>query len=155
MNTTSNKTPKCPLCGANMLLTNAYVNLSETDKKTFLIRCLRCGIMKEADASGLCKKNRLLTLAEVYERSMGNIMLCCETRKSLAWLGEIVVPTAKNANVSDATLANLNIYGYFSDRNGLTVMCTRFPPDEDYGKTWRCWAWKPTPEEMRDTPWES
>lgn len=149
----NNKTPKCPLCGANMLRTNAYANLSETDEKTILIRCLRCGIMKEVGESGLRKKNRLLTLAEVYERDVENIMMCCETKKDVAWLGKIVVPTAKSVNVSDGTLANLNIFGYFSDRNGLTVMYTRFPPDEDYGKTWRCWAWKPTPEEMQETPW--
>ena len=25
---------------------------------------------------------------------------------------------------------------------------------EMYGKTWRCWSAKPTPEQMRDTKWE-
>jgi hypothetical protein len=25
---------------------------------------------------------------------------------------------------------------------------------EGYGKTWRCWTSRPTPEQMRDTPWE-
>jgi len=25
---------------------------------------------------------------------------------------------------------------------------------EKYGKTWRCWSARPTPEQMRDTKWE-
>lgn len=25
---------------------------------------------------------------------------------------------------------------------------------EDYGKTWRCWTSRPTPEQMRETKWE-
>jgi len=24
----------------------------------------------------------------------------------------------------------------------------------EYGKKWRCWTYRPTPEQMRDTPWE-
>lgn len=27
--------------------------------------------------------------------------------------------------------------------------------DYTYDETWRCWVRKPTPEEMRETPWES
>lgn len=166
MNKENNPAPRCPYCGAEIRLEDNEDVLFgfEGEEKLYWYQCMTPSCMVNSPVrrteTGAYKAamarwqepNRVLTLDEVHERELENIAICCETKETLAWLGKFVIPNWRNCNIE--ILEALNISGYFAQQDGITVVYTKFPSDEKYGKTWRCWMRKPTPEEMQETPWE-
>lgn len=82
-------------------------------------------------------KNRVLTLAELA-LSAG----------TLVWI--------EDNNGDDEPCVHARMVTYWESKSHRIYFDggRAWYADYTYGKTWRCWERKPTPEEMRETPWE-
>lgn len=97
------------------------------------------------------KENRVLSFHEVVIRLTQNDAVCCETKNSVAWIANTVFQVGKNMQSFSSDKRNLVSLDV---NNGISIAYPLLPDKAKYGKTWRCWERKPTPEEMADTPWE-
>lgn len=132
-----NETPKCPYCGAEMMLI-------ENKPNSAWYECLHCcanspieGTPEAAFTAALRRaepENRVLT-AEEATGSEDPVWL--ETRKTLMITDVCIAADYHYAEV----------YTIGSRIPYLLLL-------DSYGKLWRCWPRKPTPEQMEDAKWE-
>ena len=144
------ETPKCPYCGAEMEVTHAFVNdATAAPKLVYTCFCRDCGVYtpkrstpKEALSAALHRaepENRPLTLGEVQE--------CCE--KGIGYM-PLWVEFRNTPNVSRWMPINLPDTVF----SGETVSIYLKSIGDKYNAMWRCWHWKPTPEQMAAEKWE-
>lgn len=145
------ETPKCPYCGAELEVTHAFVNdATAAHKLVYTCFCRECGVYtpkrstpEEALSAALHRaepENHPLTLEEIIAE-LGNKEL------DVVWVECTVLMGAAPI--------------FPSHRHGDTAFffapLTRQACTEtlsNYGKTWRCWPQKPTPEQMAAEKWE-
>ena len=145
------ETPKCPYCGAELEVTHAFVSdATAAHKLVYTCFCRECGVYtpkrptpEEALSAALHRAEpeiRPLTLEEIIAE-LGNKEL------DVVWVECTVLMGAMPM--------------FPSHRHGDTAFffapLTRRACTEtlsNYGKTWRCWHWKPTPEQMAAEKWE-
>lgn len=132
------ETPKCPYCGAGMEL--KYVC------GEYFCLCAVCeatspmGTSKEAALSAALHRaepeNHPLTLGEAQQIS---------SEDGGTWLEEKTAWGLAHITPIDNQTGACYIYTFFA----------KFPlMAEKYGKSWRCWPRKPTPEQMAAEKWE-
>lgn len=135
------QTPKCPYCGAEMEV--KYVC------GEYFCLCAACeatspmGTSKEAALSAALRRaepeNRPLTLeeiiAELENKELDVVWVECTVLMA-------AVPMCPNHRHGDTAF-------FFVP---LVQTCTAIL--SNYGKTWRCWPRKPTPEQMAAEKWE-
>nr|DAR46972.1 MAG TPA: restriction alleviation protein [Caudoviricetes sp.] len=145
------ETPKCPYCGAELEVTHAFVNdATAAHKLVYTCFCRECGVYtpkrstpEEALSAALHRAEpemRPLTLDEIYAK-------IDDEDWNVVW---IEGPDSQKAEP---------MCPYYKEGNKI-VFCA--PPfvrvwEETisrYGKSWRCWPRKPTPEQMTAAKWE-
>lgn len=137
------ETPKCPYCGAE-------TRLNENNEGIYWYECRECNATGptektpvEAFSAALHRAEpemRPLTLDEIYAK-------IDDEDWNVAW---IEVPDSQKAEP---------MCPFYKEENKI-VFCA--PPfsrvwEETisrYGKSWRCWTQKPTPEQMAAEKWE-
>lgn len=133
------ETPKCPYCGAE-------TRLNENNEGIYWYECRECNAKGptektpvEAFSAALHRaepENRLLTLGEAQQIS---------SEDGGTWLEEKTAWGLAHITPIDNQTGACYIYTFFA----------KFPlMAEKYGKTWRCWLRKPTPEQMAAEKWE-
>lgn len=133
------ETPKCPYCGAE-------TRLNENNEGIYWYECRECNATGptektpvEAFSAALHRaepENRLLTLGEAQQIS---------SEDGGTWLEEKTAWGLAHITPIDNQTGACYIYTFFA----------KFPlMAEKYGKTWRCWSRKPTPEQMAAEKWE-
>lgn len=136
------ETPKCPYCGAE-------TRLNENNEGIYWYECREC------NATGPTEKTREDALFAALHRA--------EPEMRPLTLAEVEAHCAKGLDAEP-------LYIEFSRRTTLSrwilvspnIECnepatvTRYLDiwEHDYGKTWRCWPRKPTPEQMAKVEWE-
>jgi len=145
------ETPKCPYCGTELEVTHAFVNdATAAHKLVYTCFCRECGVYtpkrstpEEALFAALHRAEpemRPLTLDEIYAK-------IDDEDWNVVW---IEGPDSQKAEP---------MCPYYKEKNKI-VFCA--PPfvrvwEETisrYGKSWRCWPRKPTPEQMAAEKWE-
>lgn len=133
------ETPKCPYCGAE-------TRLNENNEGIYWYECRECNATGptestpvEAFSAALHRaepENRLLTLGEAQQIS---------SEDGGTWMEEKTAWGLAHITPIDNQTGACYIYTFFA----------KFPlMAEKYGKTWRCWSRKPTPEQMEAEKWE-
>ena len=145
------ETPKCSYCGAELEVTHAFMNnATAAHKLVYTCFCRECGVYtpkrstpEEALSAALHRAEpemRPLTLDEFYAK-------IDDEDWNVVW---IEGPDSQKAEP---------MCPYYKEGNKI-VFCA--PPfvrvwEETisrYGKSWRCWPRKPTPEQMAAAKWE-
>lgn len=111
------------------------------NEKKQVPRCQYCGAELRWQ-----EQNRVLTLEEVLEIASSDYNT--PENESVLWL------EGRGEEGGYATVPNIfeedgKIVAEFSGIGFEVALIA-----EGYGKHWRCWRCKPTPEEMANTPWE-
>lgn len=133
------ETPKFPYC-------RAETRLNENNEGIYWYECRECNAKGptektpvEAFSAALHRaepENRLLTLGEAQQIS---------SEDGGTWLEEKTSLGLEHITPIDNQTGACYIYTFFA----------KFPlMAEKYGKTWRCWPRKPTPEQMAAEKWE-
>lgn len=144
------ETPKCPYCGMGMELKyvcGEYFCLCEACEATSPM-----GTSKEAALSAALHRAepemRPLTLDEVMELGKDDDSIVYITDRRFGECGwhHPVSITYDSATFEKKRKA-LHFYEPANDY-------PEFWPEAEYGKSWRCWPRKPTPEQMEDAKWE-
>lgn len=144
------ETPKCPYCGAELEVTHAFVNdATAAHKLVYTCFCRECGVYtpkrptpEEALSAALHRAEpemRPLTLEEIIAELENK-------EPDVVWV--------------ECTVLMAAVPMCPSHRHGDTAFflaplvraCTGTL--SNYGKTWRCWPQKPTPEQMTAAEWE-
>lgn len=144
------ETPKCPYCGAELEVTHAFVSdATAAHKLVYTCFCRECGVYtpkrstpEEALSAALHRaepENHPLTLeeiiAELENKELHVVWVECKVLMA-------AVPMCPSHRRGD-TVFFLAL---------LIRACTETL--SNYGKTWRCWPRKPTPEQMAAEKWE-
>ena len=142
--------PKCPYCGAELEVTHAFVSdATAAHKLVYTCFCRECGVYtpkrptpEEALSAALHRAEpemRPLTLEEVRAH-------CAKGPDA----EPLYIEFSRRTTLSRWILVSPNI----ECNEPATV--TRYIDiwEQDYGKTWRCWPRKPTPEQMAAEKWE-
>lgn len=143
------ETPKCPYCGAELEVTHAFVNdATAAHKLVYTCFCRECGVYtpkrstpEEALSAALHRaepENRPLTLEEAQKQSKN---------KNVVWLEMPGKPYAEVAYVTPTDKLSSICFVYI-------LSSTLTMHSKKYGKLWRCWPRKPTPEQMAAAKWE-
>ncbi len=135
------ETPKCPYCGAE-------TRLNENNEGIYWYECREC------HATGPTEDTREEALSAALHRA--------EPEMRPLTLDEVKAHCAKGTDAEP-------LYIEFSRRTTLSRWILVFPNIEcnepatvtryldiwehDYGKNWRCWPRKPTPEQMTAAKW--
>lgn len=144
------ETPKCPYCGAEMLddsytwtcpkcYSNSPVVIWDEEKVKGMTEEEKMAYAREAALHRAEPENRLLTTEEIIAK-IG------DREWNVVWM---------ECSVQRVTVPMCPTY-----RNGDTVFfCAPLMPGctgtiSEYGKSWRCWPRKPTPEQMAAEKWE-
>lgn len=138
------ETPKCPYCGAELEVTHAFVNdATAAHKLVYTCFCRECGVYtpkrstpEEALSAALHRAEpemRPLTLEEAGES------------EDPVWLEAMGKVCIAQINLSPGE----NLVEYKTIGRGYA----EYLYFGDYGKLWRCWPRKPTPEQMA-AEWE-
>lgn len=145
------ETPKCPYCGAELEVTHAFVSdATAAHKLVYTCFCRECGVYtpkrstpEEALSAALHRaepENHPLTLEEIIAELENKEL-------DVVWV--------------ECTVLMGAVPMFPSHRHGDTAFffapMTRQACTEtlsNYGKTWRCWPRKPTPEQMAPEKWE-
>lgn len=145
------ETPKCPYCGAELEVTHVLVNsVFAAHKLVYTCFCRECGVYtpkrptpEEALSAALHRAEpemRPLTLEEVRAhcaKGPDAEPLWAEFKEECAisrWIFAVIPPDVFDRPVLSEWIA--------TDRS------------EKYGKEWRCWPRKPTPEQIVAEKWE-
>ena len=146
------ETPKCPYCGAEMMM-EKYDN-----KEIYWYICSKCGCAApmgknpEAALSAALHRAepemRPLTLDEVLELGKDDDSIVYITDRHWEECGwhQPVSITYDSATFEEKR-QDLHFYEPANDY-------PEFWPKAEYGKSWRCWPRKPTPEQMAAEKWE-
>lgn len=144
------ETPKCPYCGAELEVTHAFVNdATAAHKLVYTCFCRECGVYTPKRSTP--------------EEALSAALHRAEPENKPLTLEELKAHCAKGPDAEP-------LYIEFSHRTTLSrwilmapnIECnepatvTRYLDiwEQNYGKTWRCWHWKPTPEQMAAEKWE-
>lgn len=152
------ETPKCPYCGAKLEVTYTFVNsVSAAHKLVYTCFCRECGVYtpkrstpEEALSAALHRAEpemRPLTLAEVLEIGKDEDSIAyIESRRfgGCGWYQPCAIIFDSSAE------GQKNEIHFYEPGNDLP----EFWPEAEYGKSWRCWPRKPTPEQMAAEKWE-
>lgn len=152
------ETPKCPYCGAELEVTHAFVNsVSAAHKLVYTCFCRECGVYtpkratpEEALSAAIHRTEpemRPLTLAEVLEIGKDDdSIVYIESRRfgGYGWYQPCAIIFDSSAE------GQKNEIHFYEPGNELPD----FWPEAEYGKSWRCWPRKPTPEQMAAVEWE-
>ena len=148
------ETPKCPYCGAKLEVTHAFVsNATAAHKLVYTCFCRECGVYtpkrptpEEAISAALHRAEpemRPLTLGELKAH-------CAKGRDAEPlWV--------EYDTVRDMALWVLANTPYGMDEKDIPSIAYWLKDKElvsEYGKFWRCWPRKPTPEQMAAEKWE-
>lgn len=144
------ETPKCPYCGAE-------TRLNENNEGIYWYECRECNATGptentpvEAFSAAIHRaepENRPLTLEEVLELGKDeDSIVYIESRRfgGCGWYQ----PCSIICDSSEA--GQKNEIHFYEPGNDLP----EFWPEAEYGKSWRCWPRKPTPEQMAAAEWE-
>lgn len=152
------ETPKCPYCGAELEVTHAFVNdATAAHKLVYTCFCRECGVYtpkrptpEEAISAALHRAEpemRPLTLEEVLELGKDeDSIVYIESRRfgGCGWYQPCAIIFDSSAE------GQKNEIHFYEPGNDLPD----FWPEAEYGKSWRCWPRKPTPEQMAAEKWE-
>lgn len=145
------ETPKCPYCGAELEVTHAFVNdATAAHKLVYTCFCRECGVYtpkrstpEEAFSAAIHRaepENRPLTLEEIIAKLENKEL-------DVVWVECTVlmaaVPMCPSHRHGDTAF-------FFAPL--MIRACTETL--SNYGKSWRCWPRKPTPEQMTAAKWE-
>lgn len=133
------ETPKCPYCGAE-------TRLNENNKGIYWYECREC------NATGPTEKTPVEAFYAALHRAEPEMRpLTLEEAQQISsedggtWLEEKTAWGLAHITPIDNQTGACYIYTFFA----------KFPlMAEKYGKTWRCWPRKPTPEQMAAEKWE-
>lgn len=144
------ETPKCPYCGAEMLddsytwtcpkcYSNSPVVIWDEEKVKGMTEEEKMAYAREAALHRAEQEMRPLTLEEVKSH-------CAKGQDAKP----LYIEFSRRTTLSRWILVAPNI----ECNEPATV--TRYLDiwEQDYGKTWRCWPRKPTPEQMAEAKWE-
>ncbi len=144
------ETPKCPYCGAELEVTHAFVSdATAAHKLVYTCFCHECGVYTPKRSTPEEALSAALHRAEPEMRP-----LTLEELKAHCAKGPDAEPLyiefSRRTTLSRWILVSPNI----ECNEPATV--TRYLDiwEQDYGKTWRCWPRKPTPEQMAAEKWE-
>lgn len=152
------ETPKCHYCGAELEVTHAFVNdATAAHKLVYTCFCRECGVYmpkrptpEEAISAALHRAEpemRPLTLEEVLELGKDeDSIVYIESRRfgGCGWYQPCAIIFDSSAE------GQKNEIHFYEPGNDLPD----FWPEAEYGKSWRCWPRKPTPEQMAAEKWE-
>lgn len=152
------ETPKCPYCGAELEVTHAFVNsVCAAHKLVYTCFCRECGVYtpkrptpEEALSAALHRAEpemRPLTLAEALELGEDDDNIVYIESRRLGGCGWYQ-PCAIIFDSSEE--GQKNEIHFYEPGNELP----EFWPEAEYGRSWRCWPRKPTPEQMTAAKWE-
>lgn len=143
------ETPKCPYCGAEMLddsytwtcpkcYSNSPVVIWDEEKVKGMTEEEKMAYAREAALHRAEPENRLLTAEEIIAKIE-------DKEWSVVWM--------------ESPVQRVAVPMYPSYRCGDTVFfCAPLVRCSgnllNYGKEWRCWPRKPTPEQMEAAKWE-
>ena len=137
------ETPKCPYCGAE-------TRLNENNKGIYWYECRECNATGptektpvEAFSAAIHRaepENRPLTLEEIYAK-------IDDEDWNVVWI-----------EGQDSQKAEL-MCPFYKEENKIAFCAPPFvrvweETISRYGKSWRCWPRKPTPEQMAAAKWE-
>lgn len=145
------ETPKCPYCDAELEVTHAFMNnATAAHKLVYTCFCRECGVYtpkrstpEEALSAALHRaepENRPLTLEEIITE-LGNKELDVVWVECTVLMGAVPIFPSHRHGDTAFFFAPLT-------RQACTETLS------NYGKTWRCWPRKPTPEQMAAAEWE-
>lgn len=143
------ETPRCPYCGTEMLddsytwtcpkcYSNSPVVIWDEEKVKGMTEEEKMAYALEAALHRAEPENRLLTTEEIIAKIE-------DKEWSVVWM--------------ESPVQRVAVPMYPSYRCGDTVLfCAPLVQCSgnlsNYGKEWRCWSWKPTPEQMMAEKWE-
>lgn len=144
------ETPKCPYCGAEMEVTHAFVNdATAAHKLVYTCLCRECGVYtpkrstpEEALSAALHRAEpemRPLTLEEVLELGKDDDSIVYIESKRFGGRGWCQPCTIIFDSSAEGQKNEIHFYEPGND-------LPEFWPEAEYGKSWRCWPRKPTPE---------
>lgn len=144
------ETPKCPYCGAD-------TRLNENNEGIYWYECRECNATGptektpvEAFSAALHRAEpemRPLTLEEVLELVKDeDSIVYIESRRfgGYGWYQPCAIIFDNSAE------GQKNEIYFYEPGNDIP----EFWPEAEYGKSWRCWSRKPTPEQMAAEKWE-
>ena len=140
------ETPKCPYCGAE-------TRLNENNEGIYWYECREC------NATGPTEKTPVEAFsAAIHRVEPENRPLTLEELKAHCAKGRDAEPLwVEFDTVSDMALWVLANTPYGMDERDIPSLAYWLKDDElvsEYGKFWRCWPRKPTPEQMAAEKWE-
>lgn len=155
------ETPKCPYCGAEMIVMavrmapHKWIGWYKCEKCLSEASVKNCGYTEEeakeiALSAALHRAEpemRPLTLAEVLElgKDDDSIVYIESIRfGGCGWYQPCTII------FDSSTVGRRNEIHFYEPGNDLPD----FWPEAEYGKSWRCWPRKPTPEQMAAAEWE-
>lgn len=152
------ETPKCPYCGAELEVTHAFVSdATAAHKLVYTCFCRECGVYtpkrstpEEALSAALHRAEpemRPLTLDEVLKLGKDeDSIVYIEPRRlgGCGWYQPCAIIFDSSAE------GQKNEIHFDEPGNDLP----EFWPEAEYGKSWRCWHWKPTQKQMAAAKWE-
>ena len=140
------ETPKCPYCGAE-------TRLNENNKGIYWYECLEC------NATGPTEKTPVEAFSAASHRAEPeNHPLTLEELKAHCAKGRDAEPLwVELDTVRDMALWVLANTPWGMDERDIPSLAYWLKDEElvsEYGKFWRCWPRKPTPEQMAAAKWE-
>ena len=140
------ETPKCPYCGAE-------TRLNENNEGIYWYECREC------NATGPTEKTPVEAFsAAIYRAEPENRPLTLEELKAHCAKGRDAEPLwVEFDTMSDMALWVLANTPYGMDERDIPSLAYWLKDEElvsEYGKFWRCWPRKPTPEQMAAEKWE-
>ena len=140
------ETPKFPYCGAE-------TRLNESNKGIYWYECREC------NATGTTEKTPVEAFSAALQRAEPeNRPLTLEELKAHCAKGRDAEPLwVEFDTVSDMALWVLANTPYGMDERDIPSLAYWLKDKDlvsEYGKFWRCWPRKPTPEQMAAEKWE-
>lgn len=141
----------CPFCGGYVHLDEAYSYLHD-----FVLYCEGCDMVFTLDS--LCVTKQELIEAWNRRAEPENYPLTLEELKAHCAKGRDAEPLwVEYDTMRDMALWVLANTPYGMDEKDVPSLTYWLKDEElvsEYGKFWRCWPWKPTPEQMAAEKWE-
>ena len=140
------ETPKCPYCGAE-------TRLNENNEGIYWYECRECNATGPTESTPVEAFSAALHRAEPENRP-----LTLEELKAHCAKGRDAEPLwVEYDTMRDMALWMLANTPYGMDEKDVPSMTNWLKYEEfvsEYGKFWRCWPRKPTPEQMAAEKWE-
>ena len=136
------ETPKCPYCGAE-------TRLNENNEGIYWYECRECNATGPTEKTPVEAFSAALHRAEPENKplTLGEVQECCE--KGIGYM-PLWVEFRNTPDVSRWMPINLQDTVF----NSETVSIYLKSIGDKYNVMWRCWHWKPTPEQMAAEKWE-